>query len=70
MKKYNERTSFKMVEELNGCKTFKELEEESDDKIFYADGCCEPVIEAMDNEPHVDVVSYSFDGWYVAMLKY
>lgn len=70
MKDYNERIIFKVVEELKGCKTFRELEEEFDDRIFYADGCYEPVIEAMDNEPHVDVVTYFFDGWYVAMLPY
>ena len=70
MEKYYELTTFKVVEELNGCKTFKELEEEFDDKIFYADMDCESVIEAMDNESHVDIVSYYFDDYFIAMLKY
>ena len=70
MENNQEQAIFTEVNELRGCKTFRELEQWFDDRIFYADGCYEPIIEAMENETHVDVECYLFDGWYVAMLPY
>lgn len=69
---------FKEVDELLGCKDFREFEEENDDLIIYADMDAKSVINAL-VEPidlGTDMTTknvyrrlslWLFDGWFIAL---
>lgn len=65
---------FKEVKEINGHTDFRELENDYDSSIFYADGQPDDVIEAV-KEEFVDgdwakyIELFVIDGWFVAMWK-
>lgn len=61
MKKLNK------VNNLMGCNTFEELEQEFENYIYYADGCMQSVINNIDVEDEKYIKLYLFDGWVIAL---
>ncbi|BDA82402.1 hypothetical protein [Staphylococcus phage vB_SsapH-Golestan-105-M] len=55
------------VNNLMGCNTFEELEQEFENYIYYADGCEQSVLDNIDVEDEKYIKLYLFDGWVIAL---
>ncbi|UQT01095.1 hypothetical protein LMOIWNZ_00070 [Enterococcus phage vB_OCPT_CCS3] len=61
---------FSEVNELLGASTMEELERDSDEYIFYADGTPNSVVWHIKEESYLKPFHcYYFDGWYIALIN-
>lgn len=64
------KTFFREVSQLKGENTFKELEKNWDESIFYADGNSENVLWHTEKEFLAGPFRYYFfDGMYIALIN-